>query len=512
MNEQKPARARQLWEQGLRWGEKLLNAIFAPSPERLAFRFNDIFSGLWLAGLLLFGLYLWGIFYSWGEISLDFLDWAEVTGPRYALLKDAVTRGQLPLHAANLTALRGVTDRYFAIPDTPFSPQIFLLRYLRIGQYLFLDTVLFYILGFIGLVILARRYRLSPLSFSLLFLLFNFNGIPTGHLAVGHSIYTAYFLLPYFVLLVLRLLKREQVGWKWVLGFAVLELVILMQGLFHLYLWCLMFLGLLVVFNVRLLKPVALGGIFAGLVGLPRLLPPILVLKGITHEFLGGPATLADLFASLVVLKDPDRVMTLPSQIFPLRWWEQDYYIGLLGLAILLIFGVLVPLWRDRSRKSVQVQLLVACLIFTVLSIGQVFGAILRFAPLPPFTGERVSARFFAVPLACLLVLAAIYLQSELNHRKLTAWVQVLILGLCGLLYHDLSQHLQAWRIRYLDGLVYLFPKVPFVAAQHTIQNHADPIYISMLVGGSIVALLALAFLVVMVLRSERKAGAGPTR
>jgi hypothetical protein len=335
-------------------------------------------------------------------------------------------------------------------------------------------------------------------------LLFNFNGYITGHLAVGHSIFTAYFLLPYFLLLVFDLLEHEQMSWKWVLGFSILELAVLLQGFFHLYLWCLMFLALLALFNLRLLRPVVTAGVFAVLVGLPRLLPPMLVLKRITHEFMGGPATVTDLFSSLIVLRDPDRAMTLPSQIFPLSWWEHDYYIGLLGLVVLLVFGVLFPLWRDRSRKSFQVQILVACAIFTALSIGQVYGSIIHFVHIPPFTGERVSGRFFALPLVTLLTFAVIQLQRELDCRKLESWVQLLILGSAALLFHDLNQHLQAWRIRYLDGLVYLFHKVPFVAAQHTISNHADPLYTGLLAGGTAAALLALGFLVILSVRSRR--------
>ncbi len=145
MAEQKPGRAPSWGERGARVGDvvgdvakRLLDALFYPAEDR----FSRVVGWAWLIGLLLFGLYLWGIFYSWGNISLDFLDWAEVTGPRYALLKDALTKGQIPLHAANLTALRGVTDRYFAIPDTPFSPEVILLLFMGIGQYLFVDTLI----------------------------------------------------------------------------------------------------------------------------------------------------------------------------------------------------------------------------------------------------------------------------------------------------------------------------------------------------------------------------------
>ena len=461
MTDHPSGRARAWLDRALKLGERLLNAVFYPGQDWFA----RVVGGLWLAGLLLFGVYLWGIFYSWGNISFDFLDWAEVTGPRIALLQNAVQKGVLPLHAENQTGLRGVTDRYFAIPDTPFSPEILLLRFLSIGQYLFVDTLLLYGIGFIGLVLIYRKYHLSPFAFLLLFLLFNFNGDITGHLAVGHSIYTAYFLIPFFILLALELVEREQVGWKWVLGTSLVMLAVLMQGLFHLYIWCLMFLGLLALLNLKLLKPVVLSGVFAVLVGLPRLLPPALVVGSITHEFMGGFATLTDLLAGLLVLKDPDRAMIFPSKIYPLSWWELDYFIGLLGFAFLALFGVAAPLWRERLRRSPVTQLLLVSLIFTAFSTGQVFGAVINLLPVPPFTAERVTARLFAMPLVTLLILAAIYMQGEINRRKLTPGVQLVLLGLAGLLYHDLYQHLQAWRIRFLDGLVYLFPTVPFEAA-----------------------------------------------
>jgi hypothetical protein len=491
MEQQKPSRARVWFERGLRLSERLLAVGFAHPSDRL----GRLLGGLWLAGLLVYGAGLWGAFYSWGNISFDFLDWGEVTGPRYALLRDAAEKGIIPLHAANTTALRGVTDRYFSIADTPFSPQYLLLPYLETGQYLFYDTLLLYAAGFCGLVLLYRKYRLSPASFSLLFLLFNFNGYVTGHLAVGHSIWTAYFLLPFFILLALELVEKQAVGWGWVLAVSLLLLAVLLQGFFHLWLWCLMFLGLLALFNWRLIRPVFLAGLFTGLVCLPRLLPPALALGGITQEYLGGFASLTDLVAGLVVLRDPLTAVHPLTDTFPLNPWETDYYVGLLGFAFLLGMGVLQPLWRDRSKNALQVQILFACLVLAAFSIGDVFAQVVRVFTFPPLTGERVTARMFIMPLATVMALAAIFLQRELDRRKPPAWIQVLFLGAVGLVFHDLNQHLQAWRIRYLDAMVELFPKMPFDPVQHTTGNHADPTYLAMLVGGSVAALLALAFL-----------------
>jgi hypothetical protein len=272
-----------------------------------------------------------------------------------------------------------------------------------------------------------------------------------------------------------------------------------------------MFLALLALFNLRLIRPVALAGIFAVLLALPRLLPPSLILADITQDYLGGFSTLADLFSALIVLHDPNRALLPATIINPLNWWEQDHFIGLLGFAVLVIFGILLPVYRDRARHSLQLQVLLVCLVFTAFSIGQVFANILQVLPIPPFTGERVTSRMFGLVLVFLIVLAVIFLQRELERRRLAAWVQVLLLGLSALLFHDLYQHMQAWRVRYLDGLVYLFPKVPFEAAQHTISNHPDPIYTGMLLGGLLVSLLALVFLLWMVFR-ERRGGKSALR
>lgn len=480
------------WARLLNFAAGLLNRLFIPGRDGLSRGVVILF----LVGLFVYGIRLWGVFYSWGNLSFDFLDWAEVTGPRYALLRDAATRGVLPLHAANTTALRGVTDRYFSIADTPFSPQYLLLPWMETGQYLFYDTLLFYGIGFIGLLLIYRKYRLSPFTFLLLFLLFNFNGSLTSHLAVGHSIWTGTFLLPYFVLLVMHLVEKQRAGWHWVLGFSLLMLVTLLQGAFHQFIWCLIFIGVLALFNWRLIKPVLLGGLFSVLLALWRLLPPSLALQGITQEYKGGFASVTDLLAGLVTLQDPYRAVRPLTDTFPLNAWETDFYIGLLGLALLLVFGVALPLLKDHTKNSLQVQILIPSLVLTALSIGQVYNRFVSFLRVPPLTGERVTSRMAIVPLVFVLVLAVIFLQRELERWVWPAWGQILALGGGYLVFHDLNQHLQAWRIRYLDAMTSLFPKVPFNPAQHTLAFRSDPIYTAMLAGGAAVALLALVFLV----------------
>jgi hypothetical protein len=477
----------------------LINALFRPAANTLTCL---VHVGT-IAGLYLAGIWLWGIFFSWGNIAFDFLDWAEVTGPRLAVLRDAAEQGVLPLHAGNTTALRGVTDRYFSIADTPFTPQYLLLPRLGLGQYVFYDTLLFYTIGFLGLILIYRKYRLSPVTFAALWLLFNFNGNVTGHLAVGHSIWTGHFLLPFFVLLVLSLVEKERAGWRWILGLALTLLVILLQGYFHLYLGCLMFLALLALMNFRLLRPVILGGLITVLVSLPRLLPPALVLEGITPEYLGGFASVADMFDWMIRLRDPYQAVQPLTDTVPLNGWELDYYIGLLGFLFVGWFGVVQPLRLRRDKAAPQTQILVACLVMAAFSIGEVFGFIVRVFTVPPLTGERATVRMLILPLVVLMVYAAIHAQQVIERRGLLPWVQIILLGLVGLAYHDINQHLQVWRVRYLDPMVDLFPKVPFDPAQHTIANHADPLYTNLLLAGLVVAMIALGFLVVQSIRQK---------
>jgi multisubunit Na+/H+ antiporter MnhC subunit len=481
--------------------EDLLARIFQPQDNRL----SQAVTWLGLAVLFLYGVRAWGVFFSWGDFSLDFADWAEVFGPRFAMLQDAAKNMQLPLHGADMTAMRGVTDRYLAIADTPVSPQYLLLRFLDLSSFMFWNTLLLYAAGFVGLLLIYRKYRLSLWSFSLLFFLFFFNGHITGHLGVGHMNWLGYFLQPFFIYLLFGLVERQQVSWKWILGMALTLLAILLQGHLHLFVWCLIFLVLLALFNPRLLKPVALAGFFSVLVSLPRLLPPVLVLNDITQEPLGGFATWTDLLGSLVVLRDPDRAFAIiPSYIFPLKWWEQDHFISIFGAALLLVFGILLPLRADRRKQGLPLQLLIPSLILAAFSVGRLFNELTDLLPVPPFTGERVTSRFLALPMLIVLTLAVITIDRWVKARRFESWQLVLLLGVTGMLVNDLEQHASAWRVRYLDGLTYLFPKQPFEAARHVLSNHADPVYTNLMVSGGVIALAALGFLIFRAVREPR--------
>jgi hypothetical protein len=478
---------------GLGWlssgGQALLEALFLPGQSRL----HTWTGRVVVAGLFLLGVAHWVLFLDFGQIGFDLHDWVQ-EGWRYAFLQEAVQSRQLPLHISTpFTSL----ERFIARPDTVLSPQVLLLGWLDLGNFVLVNTLLLYSAGFVGLILLRRRYELAPVPFTALFLLFNFNGHITAHLGVGHSMFAGSFLLSFFVLLLLQLVDLGQAGWKWVLQLSLLLFILFLQGAFHQFIWCLMFLFLLALLHPRYAAPLFKAILFSLLLSLPRVLPPALEFAAGGMAFISGFPTLADLLAGLVVLKHPSTALSGPYS--SLGWWEIDHYVGLVGLAFLVVCGIYLT-WKNGAAQR---ALLSPSAALAFLSVGAIFSLIHRL-PLPLIDSERVTARFLILPLVFLAALGSLRLQAFLNTQgKQTAQAYLFYLGLLLLGGHDLFQHSRWWRLGNMD---LLFPRTP-VQLQVELVQRADPLYIASLAGGGLVALLALAFLLWQVRQETKSVG-----
>ena len=159
--------------------------------------------------LLLLGALHWALFLDssqpgFGPSAVQ--DWPKEFR-YYAVLRQAVTESRVPYF---LSAPIVFSRKFLAIPEVTWSPQVALLGFLPIPLFIVVNTLLAYAAGVCGLLLLERRYRLGLLPFALLFALFSFNGHVTAHLAIGHSMWLGYFLLPFFVLGVLAVLERPE--------------------------------------------------------------------------------------------------------------------------------------------------------------------------------------------------------------------------------------------------------------------------------------------------------------
>lgn len=452
-------------------------------------------------GLFLLGAALWGYLLNWGDISFGLHDWAEGTGHRLAFLQNAVRGGQLPLHMPDGSALRNITDRFLAIPDTIFSPQLVLLSFMPLGRFVLANTLLLYAAGFAGLLMLGRRLRLSAFSFGAVFFLFNFNGHVTDHIVVGHMHWAGYFLLPFFMLLILQALEGG-IGWRWVLQLAVVMLSIFLQGAYHLFVMALIFLGLCGLAIPRLARPAALGVVFSILLSLGRILPPALEAGRFDTEFLSGFETVGQLIQAFTQLRVPT-----PEQVFsrssltPLGWWEIDHFIGVVGLGFVLGYGLVFGLLRSPPEARLR-ELAAPMAAMMVLAIGRVY-KVINLLGIPLISSQRVATRFVIFPLLFLLVLAGFNVQRHLEQRGSSGAVRLLALALLGVGAHDLWQHVKLWRF---ERMFDLFANLPVDLSGEVVANHPDPAYGLTLGIGWGVALVTLAALGYAAARESRAA------
>jgi hypothetical protein len=179
------------------------------------------------------------------------------------------------------------------------------------------------------------------------------------------------------------------------------------------------------------------------------------------------------------------------NQLSPLGWWEKDYYLGLGGLAFLIVFGIRI--WTHEKDLAGRVsQLMFPIVLMITLSIGR-FYRVFHLLQIPLLSSERVSTRLLAIPLGLIFVLVLDSFQRSVERWRGHRAAQ-LLLG-TGLLVvaHDLWQHLKAWRV---VNLAQAFPPRPVDFSLDVVANHPDPVYFATLVGGLGVSMLSLGFLI----------------
>ena len=468
-------------------------AFFDPQKEKD----YSILTWIWLGFLLLLGLLVWGYFLNFGSIPFDYHDWAEINAPRIAFLKDAVTKGLLPLHMPDASALRGFTDRFMALPDVILSPQIILLRWLSVGDFVLVHTWLLYAIGFLGLFVLKQHLQLSLFSFTWLFFLFNFNGHILSHYSVGHVTWGGYFLFPWFIWLIFCLLGGEK-DWTWVTRMAVLLFVIFLQGSFHQFVWCLIFLGILAVTKPKKFVTILKAGIFACLLSAVRIIPPALQMNTFDNEFLGGYRSPQQLIKAFIQILTPVEAVDPKITGAALGWWEYDTYIGLAGVCFLGFFGIL---WLKNHKKEFGYPaLILPLLILSVFSVRD-FYLIIRSTQIPLFSGERVSTRFLIIPVLFLIIFACTALQDRLRERNFNlldiTFSSVFLL----ILLAELWSHLETWKVM---NSVHAFPYTYTDLAIKTVSNHPDPVYTNGLLAGLAITTLSAITLFLFVLKENK--------
>lgn len=305
-------------------------------------------------------------------------------------------------------------------------------------------------------------------------------------------------MLPFLFLFLLEVLEGEP--WRrGALKIAFALAAILLQGSFHVYIWCLLFLVLLLAFNWRYVKPLALAVVLSGVLSAYRLLPALFALWGKKEKFIWSYPTPLELLDALTTIRD-----STPERLRPwgtAGWWEHDVYVGLIGLAVLVVFGICLRFSKREALEKYNYKALdVPLFLMTLLSISYIHAFITRI-PVPLLKSERVPMRFAIIPIVVLVLVSAIRMEVVLKLVKQTfkfRFVAISALVLAALSFLD---HSYLWSLARLDR-IFAGKAVDLTAP--SIQSQPDSLYKAVFVTSVVVSLVALAVSVHIAVRSRR--------
>lgn len=391
------------------------------------------------------GLTYWLVYFTKGHPAFTAHDWMKEQ-VFSNLVRGALYTGQLPWRMSADIAHAGVFE-LMANPEVSLTPDFLLLGVLSNNVYFLVHWLLFFTAGFIGTVLLARKYAVSSLPFLFFVVIFNFNGFISSHVSEGHIQWAGYFLFPIFFycfsdIANANALERTRAALK----IALLLGVMFVNGSFHMAIWCLMLMALTLIYRKDLWRPVGLVVVVAGLIGVARLLPAAMYFPPKT-DFVSGYPTISTLLAAFTFVYHPENPAR-GGMFGNLVWHEYSFYTGYIGL-LFLVAGAYE--YAKTKLISVPAWWLPAVLIMFLMAMGDVYQLIPN-SGLPFSTIERVASRFMVMPFCVLLIVAAVgftHLEQRYPHYTRLALL-VSFVPMLG----EIFQYARKWRIQSYEAAV----------------------------------------------------------
>ncbi len=357
---------------------------------------------------IIFGLMVvvaWSFFAGFGKYNLVLHDWNKEMG-YLEILEQAIRTKQLPFHS---NIFFGETDRFLAIPEVNILPTFFLVTIIGKQAVTFLNLVILILFGLLGAHQLSEKLALNVKGYLLFLAAFFLNGFIISHYAVGHSVYIAYFTFTWH--LFFMICHQQEAKLKHALWHAMLLLLIVVLGAYHLFVFCILHL-LFSALTKEIKLKTSLKIIFVGfLLAAFRFIPAAISIKSSNHHFVSGFPDVASFFDSLVVLKKYE--MEGPAGPGSFGWFEYTYFIGAPAVA-LLILGF-ISNYRMKVRNYLPG--VKASLILFVLSFGDTFMP-WNLSGLPILNGERFLARMFCIPFIYFILIGSMGMKNEQGNKK----------------------------------------------------------------------------------------------
>ena len=440
------------------------------------------------------GLLHWAMFLSFGT-GVFAGEWGERSCV-YGILREALREQVVPYVSPNASCIVPYSERFLGNLQPNLSPQVAFLLLLGERAFILLNILFMYTLGFLGCLLIFWRYRLALLPFSVIFLLFNFNGNITSHISFGDP-WNGYFLIPFFVFLVLELVRPEQInklGPSILLAFVLFGIIL--QGSFHIYAMCAVFLIVMGAFNRNLVGATlfTLGASVA--LSLFRFLPAMFVYGGTKTSYASGFPTFSTFVDALTTIKAFTYEHSRDTVLYDVTWKEHDTFIGYIGVAFVVFFGVYLRFRESPSLQRFKFQSLDLPILLVVLFSFGIVTDIISDMRIPFFSwAERVPSRFFVLPLVFLVVIGAIRMQAFVSSVVIRPAAKFLLVAGTVVMAHSLAAHSWFWKLPDQPGATLVFGAPDAAGSLITSPASQDALYIAVANGGAIASLLAIVAL-----------------
>ena len=180
-----------------------------------------------LSFVFIIGIIHWCLFINYGDSQFNYFSW-KVTYPFFDVIKQSGEVFKIPYHVTYYDvplaqygdsiyqSKNGTYDiRFFANGFTLVSPHLFLLSFFDVPTIVLIQILIFYSIGFWGIVLWIKKFNLSIPASIFLFSIWSFNGFITEHMGIGHLISRAgYLYLPMFFWLLYKFIEKQNLQWE----------------------------------------------------------------------------------------------------------------------------------------------------------------------------------------------------------------------------------------------------------------------------------------------------------
>ena len=289
------------------------------------------------------------------------------------------------------------------------------------------------------------------------------------------------------------------------LKLALLFFFILLQGGFHIYVWCIFFLLAYMFSDLKKWKGIAVALAVSGILSAFRLLPALAAYAGKDNAGSKGYPTIITLLSAMIIPQDANFQLFRGS----FGWFEYNLFTDITGFALIAWFaiwlGILVQDGKRRELspglKKIDFKGIYLAMLITLLFTFDRFYGIFAFVPF--LNSQSAALRMVIVPFTLAAVIACARFDAFARALKSGA-AKVLVAAGVLLMAGSLVEHAELWKIKRLESLL---PPSELLNLSLLIVDKEAAFYKASVLWGYSISLLALLIVIILlIIHGNKKA------